>query len=211
MDLSDGSQVQYQADPTTNIPIGGLNSDQMPLTVAFEPRGEGDAILLYNGQEWTTYGFEPGLVFTVTDPTDTKDDGTFTVASVSQNVLTLTVSNVLDSASLQTANFTLNRVYRIMNPSLTVSGLNFANSASGNTITRTSGSWVKDGFVAGEQITISGTNDRGTYTTKGVTDSTLTLVNVNDFPWTVVGASPIPSRSPRKGRSGLARRLTHRR
>ena len=187
VDLSDGSQVQYQADPTTNSPIGGLNSDQIQLNVDFVPRSEGDAILLYNGQDWTTYGFEPGLVFTVTDPTDTKDDGTFTVASVSLNVLTLTASNVHDSAPLQTANFTLNRVYRIMNPSLTVSGLNFANSASGNTITRTSGSWVTDGFVAGEQITISGTNDRGTYTIKGVTDSTLTLVNVNDFPWTLAG------------------------
>ena len=99
VDLSDGSQVQYQADPTANSPIGGLNSDQIQLNVDFEPRSEGDAILLYNGQDWTTYGFEPGLVFTVTDPTDTKDDGTFTVASVSLNVLTLTVSNVLDSAA----------------------------------------------------------------------------------------------------------------
>jgi hypothetical protein len=95
---------------------------------------------------------------------------------------------VLDSASNQTATFTLGRLYRIMNPSLTATGLTFANnSSSGNTITRNSESWNTDGFVPGEQITISGSNNAGTYTVQGVTDSTLTVVNVNNAPWAEAG------------------------
>ena len=46
---------------------------------------------------------------------------------------------------------------------------------------------MADGFVQGEQITISGSNNQGTYTVGGVTDSTLTLVNVNNAPWAETG------------------------
>ena len=41
---------------------------------------------------------------------------------------------------------------------------------------------MTDGFVAGETIAMTGSNDAGTYTVQAVTDSTLTLVNVNDVP-----------------------------
>ena len=166
VNLSDGSQVQYQTDPT-NSPIGGLASDQIQLNVGFMPGNAGDDIILSDGQDWTDYGFEPGVEFTLTDPGDTTDNGAFTVQSLYLNGLIVTASNVLDSASNQTATFTLNRVYRIMNPSLTASGrtigyyLTFANSTSGNAITRSDGgSWVASGFVAGQQVSISRPDDQ---------------------------------------------------
>jgi hypothetical protein len=56
----------------------------------------------------------------------------------------------------------------------------FARSGAGDAITRASGSWVKDGYVAGGTITISGTpgNNR-TFTIKTVTASALTLTVAN--------------------------------
>lgn len=50
-----------------------------------------------------------------------------------------------------------------------------------DTITRAAGSWIDDGFVAGQTFTVSGTiaggetNNAGTFTIETVTDSTLTL------------------------------------
>jgi hypothetical protein len=51
------------------------------------------------------------------------------------------------------------------------------NGASPDTITRAAGSFVTNGFVAGQQITVSGTvSNNGTYTLATVAALTLTLV-----------------------------------
>ncbi len=186
VNLSDGTAIQYQADPNTNTPIGGLDSDQIEFTgLIFEPKTTGDQILFPDGREWSSFGFEPGVSFSLTDASNPKDDGTYTVAAVDINVLTLTASQVLGSATNQTAAFMLNRAYRVMNPALTASGLIFANATTGNTITRLSGSWITDGFVTGEEITISGSNNAGTYSVTGVTGSTLTVANPSNAAYTV--------------------------
>src|SRR5262249_5306339 len=58
--------------------------------------------------------------------------------------------------------------------------------ADGDTISRASGSWKTDGFVAGETIVLSGTSstngnltNNGNFTIKSVSDLTLTLTAVN--------------------------------
>src|SRR5262249_35947342 len=69
----------------------------------------------------------------------------------------------------------------------------FARDNGGDTITRTTGSWVTDGFIAGETIVLSDTTstngnltNNGNFTIKSVTASTLTLTAVN----TVVPTQP---------------------
>ena len=117
----------------------------------FVPSQSGRAHLPDNGHDWAAAGFTPGVVFNVTTrPTRAST----TVRSRSRRSPAQYPHRdgrrTLDSASNPERHFTLNRVYRIMNPSYTATGLAFANSPSGNTITRTAGSWVADGFVAGE-------------------------------------------------------------
>ncbi|MGY3658239.1 hypothetical protein [Bradyrhizobium sp. USDA 376] len=76
-------------------------------------------------------------------------------------------------------------------------GVTFARNANGDTITRSSGSWLSDGFVAGETIVLSGTTstngnltNNGNFTIKSVTASTLTLTAVNTVVPTV-GTEPV--------------------
>ena len=183
-DLGDGTEVQYQAG-NTDTPIGGLDSSQLTLNVNVSSQGSGNyKIVRTDGNSWASDGFTPGATFDLTYTNNSTDEGLFTVTSVSGDNLYVTGSS-LTTGSNQGAIFTLSRVYLIMNPSYTSTGLTFANASTGNTITRTAGSWVTDGFVAGETIAVTGSNDAGTYTVQAVTDSTLTLVQ--STPWALAG------------------------
>ena len=185
-DLGDGTEVQYQAG-NTSTPVGGLDSAVLTLNVNVTSQGSGNyQIVRTDGDSWAAAGYTPGAVFNITYPSDTSFDGGFTVTSVSGNTMIVAGAN-LNTGSNQSDTFTLSRGYRIMNPSYTATGLTFGNSPSGNTITRTAGSWVADGFVAGETIAVSGSNNAGTYTGQRVTDSTLTLVNDQNASWAEPG------------------------
>ena len=73
----------------------------------------------------------------------------------------------------------LPRSYSILNPSIALNGLTFANTANGGgTITRSDsgGSWGTDGFVSGAQITVTNSNgNNGTYTVVSASGNVLTL------------------------------------
>jgi hypothetical protein len=188
-DLGDGTEVQYQAG-NISTPIGGLESSQITLNVNVSSQGSGNfKIVRTDGNSWAADGFTPGAAFDLTYTNNSTDAGLFTITSVSGDNLFVTGSSL--NTGNQSAIFALNRVYLIMNPSYTATGLTFANSPAGNTITRTAGSWVTDGFVAGETIAVTGSNDAGTYTVQAVTDSTLTLavslVNNQNASWSLAG------------------------
>jgi hypothetical protein len=73
----------------------------------------------------------------------------------------------------------------IATASTTNASLTFANngtSGDGDTITRASGSWIKDGFKVGDVITVkgpAGDQNNGTYTIAALTDTVLTLTAKN--------------------------------
>ena len=182
----------------------------LTLNVNVSSQGSGSfQIVRTDGDSWAAAGYTPGAVFNITYPSDTSFDGGFTVTSVSGNTMIVAGAN-LNTGSNQSDTFTLSRGYRIMNPSYTATGLTFGNSPSGNTITRNAGSWVADGFVAGETIAVSGSDNAGTYTVQGITDSTLTLVINQNASWADPGtlSNTSASPSPRMGISDSARRST---
>ena len=66
-----------------------------------------------------------------------------------------------------------------------------------NTITRTAGNFVKDGFIAGQLLTIAGSTvpaNNGTYHIQNVIPGAITLVETTRFP------SLTPTRTPSSGR-----------
>ncbi len=86
--------------------------------------------------------------------------GSFTISTVSGNTITLTQSSVLPKATQVTDTFTFTR-----------SG---SATTGTDTIVRSTGSWVADGFLVGMQVTLTTTN-AGTYSLVGVSATTLEL------------------------------------
>lgn len=131
------------------------------LTFA-EVGGTGDTITRATGS-WLADGFAIGDTVTTTGASDGTNNKTFVIANLTALVMTLGSD---DLAAEVSANVTV--VGRAT--------LTFANS--GDTITRNRGSWLADGFRAGDSVTISGsdsaTND-GSFTVSTVTALVLTL------------------------------------
>src|SRR5262249_40382244 len=92
---------------------------------------------------WGTDGVQAGQVITVAGTQ--SNDGTYVVASVSTDGKVLTLRPLFDVVT--------------GTPKLT-----FAPDAGGDTVSRSSGSWIADGFHPGQSITIAGTqHNNGTF------------------------------------------------
>jgi hypothetical protein len=131
---------------------------QFSVSVTFARDPAGDTITRDTGS-WVNDGFAAGQIITVTGTAGNNRD--FTIAKVTDNILTLVQGNSVTNEGPETGTFTIN-------------------AATGDTITRGSGSWVSDGFAAGQSITVSGTpGSNGTYTVLSVTDLVLTVAFSN--------------------------------
>src|SRR5262249_17260450 len=113
-----------------------------------------------SGGSWINDGFMVGDTITVTGTA--SSDGTYHIASMSATVLTLVETRGLHVETLNNAGQT------------SVAG------PGTDTITRSAGSWVTEGYQAGQSITVTGTaGNNGTYEIIGVTATTLTLFEKN--------------------------------
>jgi len=157
-----------QAIDAQNVDLDAIGAVHGPVQapVTFTPNATGDTMALpTTGPTWTSLGFAAGGLVTVTGDANAANDGTFTIASISLDgfTLTLTVSNVLTSES--SANVGVGTPL-----SVTFSG--------GNTMANTGPTWTSLGFTQGGQITVAGAanpaND-GTFTIATITGNTLTL------------------------------------
>ncbi len=160
--------------------------------LSFANVGSTDTITRSAGS-WLTDGFAPGKAITVSGTA--SNDGTYTIASISGNGLTLTlntaasldneaaVSDVSVSAVLANAG-----VYEIASLTATVLTLTATDTlsnegpvgkvvvTSADTITRAAGNWLADGFMPGKEITLTGTlSNNGTFRIAKVSSNGLTL------------------------------------
>jgi hypothetical protein len=147
--------------------------------LTFARGASGDTIKRASGS-WIADGFVAGQQITVRGTTN--DDLTYTIAAggVTTLTLTLTVSNHLTPEGPETATIsadvgTINKITDVKK-TLAVS---FAQNATGDTISRSTGSWISDGYVAGHTIAVTGTTaNNGTFTIANVTDLILTLTAI---------------------------------
>lgn len=132
------------------------------LTFA-EVGATGDTITRAAGS-WVTDGFAVGDVITITGTASNNVTGPIT--AVTATVLTMgstdLTAEVTSAGTVEAA-----------------AGLTFAEvGATGDTITRSSGSWVADGFVPGMTITVDGSaSNDGEYTLSAVSATVLTLAD----------------------------------
>jgi hypothetical protein len=155
----------WRASVYDRIPLAVMSGPTVRMTgspsLTFaEVGGTGDTITRSTGS-WITDGFKVGG-FATFDGT-VGNDITARIAALSATVMTLDADDLIAEVA----------------PTATVvgyDGLNFANT--GETITRSNGSWIADGFRVGRSATIVGTagatND-GTFVIAAVTDLVLTL------------------------------------
>ena len=111
------------------------------LTFA-EVGATGDTITRATGS-WITDGFAVGDYVTVTDTASNNVSGV--IAALSATVITLDTADLVNET---TAAATV-----VASPMLTFAEV----GATGDTITRSSGSWIADGFAVGDTVTITGT------------------------------------------------------
>jgi hypothetical protein len=107
-------------------------------------------------------------LMTLTPAFQTFANGTYTVTETNTGTISRT-----DGKSWLASDFVVEGIVTVGS---LLSGITFARSSTGDTITRARGSWIADGFLAGQDITVRGTatNDL-TYTLAAVTATTLTL------------------------------------
>lgn len=113
-----------------------------------------------NEGSWLADGFVVGDVITVAG--STSNDGEYVVAAVTALTLTVGEGDLTDEAGVA---------------GVTVTGApGIALDATGDTLTRASGSWLADGFAVGDTPTLAGTTaDDGAKTITALTSTVMTL------------------------------------
>jgi len=127
---------------------------------------------------WRDLGFLPGQTLTVSGVT-----GSWTITAISADGLTLTLS-----ASLGTVGDGV-RTVAATDPAVVGSGT-ATGTSTGGTVTRTSGTWAADGFVAGQLVMVSGQS--GTWRVVGIDGAQLTLKGATLASGTVTVTVPGP-------------------
>ncbi len=132
-------------------------------TITFAEVGEaGDTITRGDAGSFIADGFQPGDLIVVTGSTDNNFEAAAALANVAASALTLDTDDLVAEGPVS---------------GVTIVGheaLTFA--AAADTVTRSRGSWVADGFRQGDSVTIVGTESNdGTYTAAAVSAAVLDL------------------------------------
>ncbi len=160
--------------PYARMSQGRVQMTGAPSLTFAEVGASGDTITRATGS-WLADGFAVGDVITVTGTSSNNVTGP--IASLSATVITL---GTTDLAAEVTSNAAI-----VADPGLTFAEV----GASGDTITRSRGSWLADGFRVGDLITVAGTasnNFAGVSPITAVTATVLTL-GTDDLVAEVIG------------------------
>src|SRR5262249_382775 len=162
---------------------------------------------------WAGDGFAAGQRIQVSGTT--LDDGLYTVTGVSGNTLQLARENVVQAETISngssvsisttvpasTSTVTLAHHTLTASPDLAFPSASPPGAPAGNNVIgRTSGSWAADGFRAGDEVIVSGTqHNDGVYHVVTATNAILTLDTTNkvtDETLTSAGPSTVATAVP---------------
>ncbi|MDX9752662.1 MAG: LEPR-XLL domain-containing protein, partial [bacterium] len=149
-----------------------FNKDEMrdAPSLTFAPNASGNGTLTRSEGSWIDDGFEVGQRFVVAGTA--HNDNTvgvpyYTIGAISSDGKTITLEEENNGA---VGDFFSGETTTAGDYNVTVTGI------SQDTITRSEGSWVMDGFTAGQLISVSGTDGNdGTYRILSLTDTVITL------------------------------------
>ena len=164
--LSEGPKaLSLITDPGVTIQkVGKLQADGAKLTMALEDASfvldfthdgvEGTDFITRSSGDWETDGFEAGQRVTVTGTA--SNDDSYIVESVDGSKLYLVNGNFTDETSATGVSVTRYEESNSMAGGLT---LNFVVNPSGSdSIVRSAGEWLNDGFYSGQLIIVTGTS-----------------------------------------------------
>lgn len=163
------------------LPLAALSSTTVRTTGAAtytfaEVGATGDTIARSAGS-FVAEGFIVGMIATVTGSTANDATHTTALAGVAAGLLTLDTDDLIDEGP--TAGVVITAT----------TGLTFSDAA--DTIVRSDGSWLTDGFRVGDEVTVADSvSNNGTFTVSAVTALTLTL-GAGDLADEVIGASAV--------------------
>ena len=151
---------------TTGRPLHEAESDSR---IVFATNGSAADSIRRSSGSWLTEGFRPGQSITVSG--STNNNGTYLIGSVTDLAITLTTGSFLTTETSDGAKLTGSAAHS-SGPELT-----FQNGGTKvDTIERSFGSWIAEGFREGQEIIIAGTGSNdGTYTVAAVSHKALEL------------------------------------
>lgn len=166
-ETTDKRFVYGRAGIVDRLPLAALSQVSVSMTgspsLTFAEVGATGDTITRSAGSWITDGFQVGDVITVAGSASNNVTGP--IASLTATVITLGTTDLVDEGPVSSVTVTASP------------GLTFANS--GDTVTRNRGSWLTDGFRAGDSVTVAGssggTND-GTFVVDTVTALVLTFV-----------------------------------
>ena len=193
--LAESSNVVTQADLTgltitaEVIPVGNIPLISIDPNVHYTPVPSGPAIptltitesdpndltvpdtITRSSGSWVSDGFLVGQTIVVEGTA--SNDGTFYITDIDATETVLTLGDGLSLTTETTSTavvFGLRTIHLTEDPSTSqVPDLTFADTGGNDTITRSQGSWVDDGFLVGQTILIDATTSNdGTYTIDSV-------------------------------------------
>ena len=168
---ADDRFVYGRSQTRDRLPLATKSREQVSMTgnpnITFaEVGGTGDTITRSAGS-FVTDGFTAGQIITYVSP---LNDATTAVAivTVTATVITLDTDDLVDEGPIA---------------DVTITGtatITFAEvGGTGDTITRSAGSWLVDGFAAGDDFTITGTASNNITTTAGIVTVTATVITLD--------------------------------
>jgi len=171
------AQVRDRKQPAAMSRVTARMTGNPNLTFA-EVGGTGDTITRSAGS-WISDGFANGDYISVTGSVSNNVSGA--VTTVTDTVLTLGTTDLANEGPVGNVTVTAS-------PAITFAEV----GATGDTITRSRGSWLEDGFAAGDEITVTGTvsNNITDAAVTGVTATVITLGST-DLAAEVIGSAAI--------------------
>ncbi|MBA3030402.1 MAG: DUF4347 domain-containing protein, partial [Desulfobacteraceae bacterium] len=164
--LSAGTVTLAKGGENTVLTCSGVG-------VAFKQNASSPDTIVLSGTTWTAKGYSTGDTLIISG--SVHNNGKYTIGSISTDGTILTLKEGV--ALTEEPGGSGIRVDRLAPGQLNgPSQLTFTDAGdNGDTITRSSGSWVEDGFAIGDAITISGSNaNDNTYVIKDIlNDGTL--------------------------------------
>jgi len=185
-ETSDERYVLAKACLRDRYPYASMSQSTVRMTgspnVTFAEVGATGDTITRSAGSFVADGFAVGDIVTIVD--SVSNDGTTLVgiAGVSALVLTLDTDDLVDEGPVAGVTITAT-------PAITFAEV----GATGDTITRSSGSWITDGFRAGDNITIADSASNDGTTTAGldtVTALVLTL-DTDDLAAEVIGQAAV--------------------
>jgi hypothetical protein len=175
-----------RAQVRDRLPLASLSRRVVKMTgtptITFAEVGvSGDTITRNDAGSFISDGFVNGMAITV-------------AGSVSNNFVDAKITNV--AASVLTLD-TQDLVAEVAAPNVTITGttgITFAEvGGTGDTITRSDGSWLDDGFAIGDNFTVAGSASNNITTTAGIANVTATVITLgtDDLVAEFVGAATI--------------------